>query len=1043
MGPVLKKSPRVKRAEKAEGGFRRRAGGGRGFPLVVCSVLSALSVFFPSGLAAQSRLGAEGIETNAREGQFASDQTFWFSVPAGERLRLLLDGAERYSGGTSASLELGAGNGEERSFLVTAERRSPPPLDSLLETRSFSVTIDRRPPQALTRENGDVFFREEGITVAALAEAGDELVYFPDLSSAVLPPFPVNALLWASDAAGNTSVPVPYTFDFPGVSVENPVPGVWANPQRLVISGAGGGEVFWTDDGSDPLGPGGKRYRGPVLIDRAGGVTLRVASPGFPFEKRIDYSVTARRADGGAERIFARLRSLEEDGIREAVSLPVPPDFLWSSGGTPDQIPSQPFEGGAFSQAAKGPVLRPQSGAYRTAALHLAGEGGIIWRFVFTLDGSGGPPPPQRPPFAPKGERVPVYAAVSGGGMVPSSQAGSPRLVYHGRSRAVFWDSGVRVRYTWDEGEGESSWFDADAPVPVSPEGGNLRWIVDRNGVVEGPFLLDCEAVPRAPGGYGPDGVEGGAPGCFAFRRYSPRNVLPGAGYRDEWQPASGLYGAGNAFSFPPVDACDGEDLQWCFLTAKGPLEIRRADRLAPLSPGLSVPGGWSREPVLLRPEIQDEDEDTVVRIKARLDYESGITETKTGTGSLLLGSERREYAEVSAAAFLEDPAGNRGPLAVFDFVIDPFSVYLSVRGTGRLSAEKETGGRDAPFRSLERALEFSLKEGRRRICVNGSFPLAKSVFVTGDLLVDGSFDENWRRGGSSSVMVAPGVSVTVRGGRLVLRGLLVERREGSSPLFTALESRLEIEESEITHTGPLVSASGGRCAFDNVRVRSIVAGQTRLPVLDIRGGGLAVRGSVFSAEGMHGLLLDMNGGTLEVLDSSFGLDGGRTGTLFRLEGSSGNLREISAGVSAADYSAVLDLETSALVMEGGRIAAAARDALAVLADNSDCFFLRAAVGIRGSFVARAMEIRGRFPRVTECGFVFSGTAKRAEVFSAGNSPDGPFPEEGTIASNAFQSFTHILDDAYPAESIAGFNRRFAPPSRPNAVVGHSAGDLR
>jgi hypothetical protein len=308
--------------------------------------------------------------------------------------------------------------------------------------------------------------------------------------------------------------------------------------------------------------------------------------------------------------------------------------------------------------------------------------------------------------------------------------------------------------------------------------------------------------------------------------------------------------------------------------------------------------------------------------------------------------------------------------------------------------------------------------------------------------VLDGSFDENWRRGGFSSVMVSPDVSITARGGRLVLRGLSVERRGGSSPLFIAGESRLEIEGSEITHTGPLVEASGGVCVFDNVRVRSLSAGENRSPVLGIRDGGLSIAGSVFGAEGIHGLFLEMNGGTLDVQDSSFSLDGGRTGTLFRLERINGNLREISAGVSAADYSAVLDLDSSTLVMEGGKITAAARDALAVLADNSDCFFLRAIFGVRGAFVARAMEIRGQFPRVTECGFVFSGQAKRAEVFSAGNSRGELFPGEGTIASNAFQSFTHILGDAYPAESIAGFNRRFAPASRPNAVVNAGAGGL-
>ncbi|MDR0602328.1 MAG: hypothetical protein LBG42_08095, partial [Treponema sp.] len=675
----------------------------------LCLALFVLSVFFPP---ASVRAGnfplpeAEGIETNAREGQFASNQKFWFSVPSGERLRLLVDGAERYSGGGSASLELDAGSGEERRFLITAERRSPPPLDGLLETRDFSVTIDKRPPGTWKSEDGAVFFREEGITIAALADFGDRLVYFPDLSSAVIPPFPFNALIWASDDAGNFSVPVPHTFDFPGVRVENPVPGVWANPQRLVISGAGGGEIFWTDDGSDPLGPGGKRYRGPVPINRTGDVTLRVASPRFPAGETINYTVTGpdTGTGGGKEEIFAFLRSLEEREIREEVSLPVPSGFLWSMGGTPDQSPSRPFspepfpgQGSSSSSAMRGPVLRSQDRVYRTAALHLAAAGaagsGSIWRFVFTLDGSGGMPPPQKPPFAPRGERVPEYAGVSGGDVVPAGEAGSPRLVYHGRSRVVVWDQNVRIRYTWDEEKDGPLWFDASSPVPVPAEGGNLRWIVERDGAVQGPFLLDCEALPRVSGGNG-----SGASGCFAFRRHSSGAALPPSGPWDGWLPVSGLYDTGDGFSFPSFDVCDGEDLEWCFLTAEGAEKIHRADRLAPGIPGLSVPGGWTRGPLILQPLIQDDDEHTIVHMRARVDYESGMTEIKTGTGSLSTGG-RQEYAEVTVEAFLEDPAGNRGPRTSLRFVIDPLSVYLSIPGTGEgghEAAEGESGGRDA-----------------------------------------------------------------------------------------------------------------------------------------------------------------------------------------------------------------------------------------------------------------------------------------------------------------------------------------------------------
>ncbi|MDR2370510.1 MAG: hypothetical protein LBD71_03440 [Treponema sp.] len=968
---------------------------------------------------------SRGIETNAREGFFPRNQKLWFSVPAGDRLRVLLDGAETDASASidpaastdpaaSASLDLNAAYGEERSFLVTAERYSPRPENRLLETRTFSITVDKKPP-------GD--FRENGLTIAALADFGNEPVFFPDISSAFLPPVPFNAVVWAIDPAGNASAPVPFSFDFPLCRIENPVPGVWANAQRLVISGAEGRKIFWTDDGTDPLGPGGELYRGPVLIDRTGEVTLRIASPDGLSDGEVAYRVEpAGAGDGERDKILAALRSLEEKEFREAAALPVPAGFRWSMGGTPDQIPGEIFRPAYASapQAARGPVLRPLQKIRRTAALHLGENGGAgIWRFVFTLDGSGAFAP-VRPPFAPKGERVPEYINREDGDLIPSGEAGGPRLVYNGRSRVVVWKTGAVVRCVLDGPENGSSWLDGARPVPVSAEGGRLKWIIEENGGIRGPFFLDIEALPRVSFPFS---------GSYAFRHRSSRNTLQPVSGR--WKTASLPYDTEAGFSELPLDASDGEDVEWCFLTENGPRQVRRTDRLAPLPPELSVTGEWRGGPLIVQGGVKDEDPSSQVRITARVFYESGAAETKTGTGSVSVVS-KKEYAEAAVEAFLEDPAGNRSPRSELRFVFDPLSVYRSDAGTG-----KETGGRDAPFRSLERALEFCRREGRKRLFMNGSFQLGESAVIAGDIVIDGSFDADWNRGGSSSITMMKDVSFTVRDGSLVLRGLALERREGETPLFTARNSRLEIEKSAVIHTGPLVDSAGGSCVLNEVRARSLFAGETRISGIRINGGGLVIAKSVFGMEGVHSLFLEMKEGDLAVRDSEFTLEGGRTGTLFSLEKVRGNLSGLSAGLRAADYCAGLDLDSSALIMEGGSISVSARDALAVLSDHSECLFQKTIFNINAAFVARAMNISGNFPRVAECGFVFSGSAKRAEVFQAET-----YPEEGTIASNAFRSFTHILGDAYPEGSIAGFNRRFAPPSRPNAVTGPSR-DMR
>jgi hypothetical protein len=1004
----------------------------RFFPLVlgICLVLA-----LPAA-------GEEGgrIQTNAREGSFGTGQRLWFSVPGGDRLRVLVNGEERYRGTGSAPVDLNAAGGEEREFLIAAECYSPPPQDQLLERRSFRVVIDRKapePPRVKAKIIEGGFLRlsaelPEGVKAAAYVDSGGKLQHIPDLEIPVpLLPLPFSALVWAVDAAGNTSEPLARFFDFPGIRVENPAPGTWANPQRLLISGAEGREVFWTSDGGDPLGPGGKPYTGPELIQKTGEVRLRVAfrhRDGYGEEETIIYRVEPGVPGSGqnaAERAFlASLRFLEERNIRESAALSLPDNFRWSVGGEPREL-----RGLSGLNGGNGLVLRPQEGIKRALPLHLSSGGGIF-RFILTLDGSfpaAAEPAGNFPPVPEDSGEGPVGNIVFAGGDAPAAweEGGGPKIISAGKSRALVWSfSPELIRYGWNNAV---SWNSGSAPACIPPEGGRLRWIIDQGDHVLGPFTVNIE-------GRGTAEIPDDSRGRYACRYRSPENGDTG------WFYASGLFDAPSAER--RFDVCDGEDMEWAFITLKGESRGKwRADRLPPPPPVFDAPGEgqWRRGPV--RVSAEDSGGETGVKkfITARIHYASGTVEIISETGPLVLKSAGGEYAEVRLEARIEDAAGNLGPPAVRNFILDPLTVYVAGSRSGPPGAGEagEIGGRDRPFNSLEAALEFARREGRRNIFLSGSFQLPGDLVSDGDLLIDGSFNERWERAGRAGLVILPGVSLTARRGTLKLRGLNMERRSEGPPFLRVLRGAgLEILDCGIIGLGSALALEGGSCFIWNTRMRSLMTGESRLPAIRAGNSRLDISKSSFELEGGNGLCVEMRGGNLNIEDSRFSLKCLKTATALSLDRVRGEWKNMEAALEAGDFCSALEIDNSELTVSGGRFSVSSRDAAAALAGNTELMFLGTEFTVNAVFAARALEVRDIFPRVTDCRFLFSGSSRRSEVFSALKNEGGRsvslFPEPGTIGGNVFLSFTHVLGGAYPMESLAGFNRRFAPPGRPN-----------
>jgi hypothetical protein len=1007
----------------------------RNFRALVLGMGLALAAFSP----AAAEEGAL-IQTNAREGSFRAGQRLWFSVAAGDRLRVLVDGEERYWGTGAAPVNLDAAAGEEREFRITAECYSPPPQSRMLDRRDFCITIDRKPPELPpvkieTIAGGFLRLSAElppGVKAAAYVDTGENLRYIADLDEP-LPPVPFSALIWAVDAAGNASAPLPRTFDFPGIRVENPVPGTWANPQRLLIFGAGGGELFWTDDGGDPLGPGGKAYTGPELIHKTGDVCLRLAyrrRDGHIQEEKIVYrvepggSLSPWQNGASAE---DNPRFLEERNIQETMSLSLPDNFRWSIGGEPRDL-----RGLSELDGGNGLILRPQPGIRRALPLHLSAGGGIF-RFILTLDGRSPAAPEDSGGFAPapedSGERtVDNIVFADGGAPAAWEEGGGPKIISAGNSRVLIWSASPGpIRYGWDN---EVSWSSGSTPVCIPPGGGRLRWIIDRDDHVLGPFTVNIEARRMSK-------PQDSVRGRYAYRYVSPMNG------GTDWVYVSGLFDAPSAAETKTFDVCDGEDIEWSFVTLKGEsLRKWRVDRLAPPPPVFDAPGEgqWRRGPVRVSAEASGEEGRVKKIITARICYVSGTVEIISDTGPLVLKSASGEYAEVRLEARIEDASGNRGPPGVRNFILDPLTVYVSplpgAPGTG-----EGDGGRDRPFHSLDAALEFARREGRRNICLNGSFQLQKDLIAAGDLVIDGSFNDTWERKGRTALAILPGVSLTAQRGTLKLRGLDLERRAEGPPFLRVLKGAgLELFDCGIASLGIALTVEEGSCVIRDTRMLSLTAGESRLPAIRAADSRMRILKSDFQLEGENGLCLEMNGGSLTIEDVRFRLSCRRTATALSLNRIRGEWRNLGAALAAGDYCSVLEIGDSELTVMGGSFSVKSRDAAAVLANNTELMFLGTEFVVNALFVARALEARNIFPHVRDCRFLFSGSSRRSEVFSGSKNENGRtvslFPEPGTIGGNVFFAFTHLLDGAYPMESLAGFNRRFAPPGRPNVFRG-------
>jgi hypothetical protein len=104
---------------------------------------------------------------------------------------------------------------------------------------------------------------------------------------------------------------------------------------------------------------------------------------------------------------------------------------------------------------------------------------------------------------------------------------------------------------------------------------------------------------------------------------------------------------------------------------------------------------------------------------------------------------------------------------------------------------------------------------------------------------------------------------------------------------------------------------------------------------------------------------------------------------------------------------------------------------------NNPFLFLNSVFTVESSFVAKALEVRGFFPSVSGCAFVYVGNGRNSEIFSlvSESSRQLRLPAPGFIGGNSFSSFRYIMGREYPLDRLQDFNRIFAPQGRNNVIA--------
>jgi hypothetical protein len=442
-----------------------------------------------------------------------------------------------------------------------------------------------------------------------------------------------------------------------------------------------------------------------------------------------------------------------------------------------------------------------------------------------------------------------------------------------------------------------------------------------------------------------------------------------------------------------------------------------------------------------------EEDREGIPFMLIRTGTASGKQAMFMGGAGLELRGERDEITHVRVEAYIEDGEGTRTFLGKVNFTLDPATVYVSTSSGTR----DGDGSRERPLSTLDAALALAESLASRTICLSGDLRLSGEAGLGGGLCLRGSYDHSWEKTSPLTITFEQGASIRVRGG-LTLEGVNLERRSASGSVFRIeTGGELTLREVSLVHDGMFALLDeGAGLTLDGSSVFSFSAASRREALIKSKNSRVHIQGSRFQLEGSYGLVLEMSGGMLGITDSSFSVTCLTAGTVFSLSDARAEFQGASFFAEAGDFASILECANVSFIIRDSAFRARAQDAVLVSMNSGapvstelPFLFLDSVFTVESSFVARALEVRGFFPSVSGCAFIYAGNGRNSEVFSLVPDPARPprLPAPGFIGGNSFTAFRYIMGKDYPLDGIQNFNRIFAPGGRDNVIAepGHTS----
>ena len=644
------------------------------------------------------------------------------------------------------------------------------------------------------------------------------------------------------------------------VKIINPVKGVWANKQSLVLELSEGESAYYSLNGSDPR-ESGFAYDGPVALDVSGDVEVRIASvdaSGVFREYRVSYTVAP--VPFPASYSMSAVGDAVASGILDYTAgdvLSLPPELDYSLGGVPES-----FQKGSAISYGAGCILSRCIPCVLT-------DGTGKWRFIIktkpALSGSFGM---RDVPF-----QITDWNTLS---------FTNDAFIY--RVDNAYWTSG-KERVALDRTISHTiSW----QSVAVAPGNPISFFVLPPKPEVD---------VERREDGSETIVMSGGAGFRFGIEPEKGQGtVLFETAELDTFfgDEVSGVFTAGVYYDSVyqgtlsvPYSIDRRSPSVPVFLSSAESFYSRRAVKLSLTGDGQSDLFIAVSNPVMLSGTMTKKDAASLIDVVEADDF-------VPFTSPLTLDSPSEDAVYYKICAYAADRSGNKSAYTLYDVVVDKYDYYIDA------SADKNCadGTRDDPYVSLADCLAAVGDNRFANITISGTLAVSEEETVIASNCV-------LRGDGDARLVFGVGSFITVRSASLALLNLIVRRddtgvkRKINNPLIRLEHSVLVSEDCEIgasfAESGSVISADTSVVTINGCGITSsaerysscISAVASKLKIIDsristiaqtavnfsVQDGEFELRSSSCRVTGSYGRAAELFGGKSKITGNSLAAD--------------------------------------------------------------------------------------------------------------------------------------------------------------------------